>query len=110
MWRLLLLAALLSMVALTTTFAAPFPDVPERHWASSAVQTLKAKGVLEGYPDGLYRGKRAASRYEMAMALSRVVAKLEQMESSLPDFSQFVTKDDLAAVKRMVDENRQYIE
>jgi hypothetical protein len=110
MWRLLLLAALLSMVALTTTFAAPFPDVPENHWASSAVQTLKAKGVLEGYPDGLYRGKRAASRYEMAMALSRVVAKLEQMESSLPDFSQFVTKDDLAAVKRMVDENRQYIE
>jgi hypothetical protein len=110
MWRLLLLAALLSMVALTTTFAAPFPDVPESHWASSAVQTLKAKGVLEGYPDGLYRGKRAASRYEMAMALSRVVAKLEQMESSLPDFSQFVTKDDLAAVKRMVDENRQYIE
>jgi hypothetical protein len=107
---LLLLAALLSMVALTTTFAAPFPDVPESHWASSAVQTLKAKGVLEGYPDGLYRGKRAASRYEMAMALSRVVAKLEQMESSLPDFSQFVTKDDLAAVKRMVDENRQYIE
>jgi hypothetical protein len=98
------------MVALTTTFAAPFPDVPENHWASSAVQTLKAKGVLEGYPDGLYRGKRAASRYEMAMALSRVVAKLEQMESSLPDFSQFVTKDDLAAVKRMVDENRQYIE
>ncbi|MGC8815953.1 MAG: S-layer homology domain-containing protein [bacterium] len=110
MWRLLLLAALLSMVALTTTFAAPFPDVPENHWASSAVQTLKAKGVLEGYPDGLYRGKRAASRYEMAMALSRVVAKLEQLESSLPDFSQFVTKDDLAAVKRMVDENRQYIE
>jgi hypothetical protein len=110
MWRLLLLAALLSMVALTTTFAAPFPDVPESHWASSAVQTLKAKGVLEGYPDGLYRGKRAASRYEMAMALSRVVAKLEQLESSLPDFSQFVTKDDLAAVKRMVDENRQYIE
>lgn len=110
MWRLLLLAALLSMVALTTTFAAPFPDVPENHWASSAVQTLKAKGVLEGYPDGLYRGKRAASRYEMAMALSRVIAKLEQMESSLPDFSQFVTKDDLAAVKRMVDENRQYIE
>ena len=110
MWRLLLLAALLSMVALTTTFAAPFPDVPETHWASSAVQTLKAKGVLEGYPDGLYRGKRAASRYEMAMALSRVVAKLEQLESSLPDFSQFVTKDDLAAVKRMVDENRQYIE
>jgi hypothetical protein len=110
MWRLLLLAALLSMVALTTTFAAPFPDVPESHWASSAVQTLKAKGVLEGYPDGLYRGKRAASRYEMAMALSRVVAKLEQLESSLPDFNQFVTKDDLAAVKRMVDENRQYIE
>lgn len=110
MWRIVLLAALLTMLSMGITKAAPFPDVPDTHWASTAVQQLKAKGILEGYPDGLYRGKRAASRYEMAMVASRIVAKLEQLEASLPDFSQFATKEELAGVKRMVDQNRQYIE
>lgn len=110
MWRIVLLAAMLTMLSVGVTKAAPFPDVPDTHWASSAVQQLKAKGVLEGYPDGLYRGKRAASRYEMAMVASRIVAKLEQLEASLPDFSQFATKEELAAVKRMVDLNSQKIE
>jgi len=110
MWRIVLLAALLTMLSVGISKAAPFPDVPDTHWASSAVQQLKAKGVLEGYPDGLYRGKRAASRYEMAMVASRIVAKLEQLEASLPDFSQFATKEELAAVKRMVDLNSQKIE
>lgn len=32
----------------------PFPDVPPTHWASRAVQTLQAKGLLLGYPDGKY--------------------------------------------------------
>ncbi|MCX7972214.1 MAG: S-layer homology domain-containing protein, partial [bacterium] len=99
MWRMLLLAVLLTMMSVGLVKAAPFPDVPDTHWASSAVQQLKAKGILEGYPDGLYRGKRAASRYEMAMVASRIVAKLEQLEASLPDFNQFATKEELAAVK-----------
>lgn len=110
MWRIVLLAALLTMLSVGVSKAAPFPDVPGTHWASSAVQQLKAKGILEGYPDGLYRGKRAASRYELAMVASRIVAKLEQMEASLPDFNQFATKEELAAVKRMVDLNSQKIE
>ncbi|MEN3014511.1 MAG: S-layer homology domain-containing protein, partial [bacterium] len=42
------------MLSVGIVKAAPFPDVPDTHWASSAVQQLKAKGILEGYPDGLY--------------------------------------------------------
>ncbi len=33
-----------------------FPDVPPNHWASKATAELKEKGLLKGYPDGLFRG------------------------------------------------------
>lgn len=33
-----------------------FPDVPPTHWASKATRALKDKGLLKGYPDGLFRG------------------------------------------------------
>ena len=39
-----------------------FPDVPENHWAYEALAKLKTDGLLVGYPDGLFRGNRPASR------------------------------------------------
>ncbi len=107
MRRLFGLLAILALLALTVrVFAAPFPDLPRDHWAYDAVAKLANKGILEGYPDGLYRGDRAASRYEMAMALARTVAKIEDLANSLPDFSIFVTKDDLEVLRRLMYEFR----
>lgn len=34
-----------------------FPDVPPNHWASKATRAFKDKGLLKGYPDGLFRGR-----------------------------------------------------
>ncbi len=28
----------------------PFPDVPKTHWAFNAVESLREKGILRGYP------------------------------------------------------------
>lgn len=28
----------------------PFPDVPKDHWAASAVETLRRRGIVKGYP------------------------------------------------------------
>ncbi len=28
----------------------PFPDVPKDHWAAAAVETLRQKGIVVGYP------------------------------------------------------------
>ena len=36
----------------------PFRDVPADHWAAKAVGDLRALGLLDGYPDGLYRKTR----------------------------------------------------
>lgn len=50
----------------------PFKDVPMTHWAYQAVENLRLKGILRGYPDANYRGKRTITRYEMAAALNRI--------------------------------------
>jgi hypothetical protein len=69
------LAALL--VAPAAVRATPFADVPANHWAYQAIETLAADGLVDGYPDGAFKGDRPLSRYEMAAIVARVVAKLE---------------------------------
>ena len=54
-------------------FAQEFPDVPTDHWAYPAVQELAEAGIIQGYPDGTYGGKRAMTRYEFAEALAKAI-------------------------------------
>ncbi len=74
------LALVLLMVAALTipALANPFVDVPLTHWAYDAVQTLAAKGVVIGYPDGTFGGQRTLTRYEFAEATARLLAYVEQ--------------------------------
>ncbi len=53
--------------------ANPAETVPFDHWAYDAVQRLVDEGVIIGYPDGTFRGNRAMTRYEFAMAISRLL-------------------------------------
>jgi len=90
-----------------TVFADPFSDVPSDHWACDSVQMLEEKGLVEGYPDGLFKGDRPMTRYEMAMVVARVMAKLEQLEASIPespDLSIYATKEDLEVLNRLIKE------
>lgn len=66
-----LLVAGVSLMVSAPSFAAAFADVPFDHWSYQAVEQLAQAGVLEGYPDGLYRGPQSMTRYEFAVALSR---------------------------------------
>src|SRR2546427_10550338 len=50
-----------------------FIDVPTTHWAYQAVESLRQMGILIGYPDGNFRGKRTVTRYEAAEAFDRTV-------------------------------------
>src|SRR5262249_56399943 len=52
---------------------AKFQDVDPSHWAYEAVESLRSKGIVIGYPDGWYRGKRTMTRYEFAVALDRAL-------------------------------------
>ncbi len=74
-----------SLSVLAISMAAPsqaqnaklFQDVPQSHWAYDAVTDLQNRGILLGYPDGYFRGKRPLTRYEFAVALQRALAKVQ---------------------------------
>ncbi len=50
-----------------------FPDVPENHWAYDYVKKLADRGLLEGYPDGEFKGSRTLTRYEFATIFERAL-------------------------------------
>ena len=73
------LTGLAALALVAPSQAAPlFPDVSTDHWAADAVRSLAARGMLEGYPDGTFKGDRAASRWEVAIIVARFLAKMEQ--------------------------------
>jgi len=73
-------AFMLLALALTPAIAAqPFSDVPQDHWAYNAVEKLASAGLMEGYPDGAYKGKSTMTRYEFAVAIARLMDRVEQL-------------------------------
>ncbi|WP_432643102.1 YadA-like family protein [Acidaminococcus sp.] len=50
-----------------------FPDVPKNHWAYDYVTRLARAGMLEGYPDGEFKGDRMMTRYEFATVIYRAI-------------------------------------
>jgi hypothetical protein len=70
----LLLAVVLLLAVSAPVFAqGAFSDVPSGHWAYQAVDTLSKAGLIEGYPDGTFKGDRQMTRYEFAMAIARMM-------------------------------------
>ncbi|MDU1056544.1 S-layer homology domain-containing protein [Negativicoccus succinicivorans] len=67
----------------TTAFAAPnpFSDVTPNDWAYQAVSQLAAEGVVEGYPDGTFKGQQNMTRYEMAQMVARALVKQDQLNA-----------------------------
>lgn len=63
----LALAASLTVPAL----AAGFSDVPDSHYAASAIADCAAKGIVSGYDDGTFRPSAAVTRAQFAVMLSR---------------------------------------
>ncbi len=56
---------------------AEFPDVPEGHWASDAIDLAVASGIIVGFPDGTYRGSQNLTRYEEAVIIARMINLFE---------------------------------
>jgi hypothetical protein len=77
--------------------ATPLADVPSSHWAYAAIQTLAADGLIDGYPDGSFKGDRPLTRYEMAAIVARVIAKIEA------DGAATASKTDLDVLQKLID-------
>src|SRR3984957_6863806 len=90
--------ACIALVVLPARVAAtPLADVPSSHWAYAAIQTLAADGLIDGYPDGSFKGDRPLTRYEMAAIVARVIAKIEA------DGAATASKTDLDVLQKLID-------
>ena len=82
MKKILALAAVAVLTAGVSAYAAnPFSDVTADDWAYQAVSDLSAQGVVEGYPDGTFKGERNMTRYELAQIVARLMAKEDQLNA-----------------------------
>jgi len=92
------LTAALAMPAWHASLATPFSDVPANHWAYQYIQSLAADGVIDGYPDGKFKGDRPLTRYEMAVVVARVIAKLQENQGP-----KAASKEDLDKLQKLID-------
>lgn len=64
----------------TAFAAAPFPDVPAKHWAYDAVGKLVQAGLIEGYDDNTFKGDRPMSRYEFALLTAKAMSRFDKAD------------------------------
>ena len=82
MKKILALAAAAALAGGVSVLAAnPFSDVTPDDWAYQAVSDLSDQGVVEGYPDGTFKGERNMTRYELAQIIARLMAKEDQLNA-----------------------------
>lgn len=65
--------ALVGMEAIAPDTTTMFPDVPENHWAYEAVEMMAKTGLVQGYPDGEFKGDRTMTRYEFAQIVYNAI-------------------------------------
>ena len=82
MKKILAIAAAAALTVGVSAYAAnPFSDVSPDDWAYQAVSDLSDQGVVEGYPDGTFKGERNMTRYELAQVIARLMAREDQLNA-----------------------------
>ena len=59
----------------------PFSDVDTDSWAYQAISSLSDQNIVEGYPDGTFRGNKHLTRYELAQVVARLMAKSDRLSA-----------------------------
>jgi porin len=73
-------------------------DVQPTDWAYEALKNLvETYGVIQGYPNGTFKGNRAMTRYEFAAALNAALERITQLVNE----GNAVTKDDLMTLQKL---------
>lgn len=94
---------LLALALVCPSWGAPLNEPGDRQ-AVEAVKLLQEWGLIEGYPDGSFRGERAMSRYEVAILIARALARLETQHAEL------ASRSELAELHRLAEAFRSELE
>ncbi|MCD6160594.1 MAG: S-layer homology domain-containing protein [Kosmotoga sp.] len=87
------LAFLLALVVFAAVaFGVAYTDVSEDHWAYDAVMKATSAGLLQGFPDGTYRGDEAVTRYQLAEAIAKLLDYSESSDAKLQELVFALTK------------------
>ena len=71
-----------AVLGVTTAFAAnPFSDVTPDSWAYQAVSQLAQSGIVNGYPDGTFKGQHNITRFEMAQMVAKAMARQDRVDA-----------------------------
>ena len=71
-----------AVLGVTSAFAAnPFADVTPQDWAYQAVAQLASQGIVNGYPDGTFKGQNNITRYEMAQMVAKALVRQDRVDA-----------------------------
>lgn len=103
-----IIAVVMAFALALPVMANPFADVPENHWAYEAVKQLAASGLVEGFPDGTFKGTEGMTRYQMAMVVARMLSDLDaQIRDAIQQAKDEATIQDAQQreeIKKAIDE------
>ncbi len=100
MKRYTIFAVAALLLSSAVSMAAPFSDVPASHWSYDSIDKLASRGILQGYPDGKFKGNKGLTRFDLAMVTAKMLASVEQMmESGIG--TNLVTKADLQVLEKL---------
>ena len=71
-----------AVLGVTSAFAAnPFADVTPQDWAYQAVAQLASQGIVNGYPDGTFKGQNNITRFEMAQMVAKALVRQDRVDA-----------------------------
>ncbi|MBI4859510.1 MAG: S-layer homology domain-containing protein [Candidatus Riflebacteria bacterium] len=103
---LALLFALPGELSAQAAGANPFRDVPRDHWAYDAIDKMVREGIMEGHPDGTFKGRKVVSRYDMAKTVAKLLARVTQIQAS----GSTLTPDNMLRIDRLTQEFKSELE
>ena len=80
----------------TFAYADIFSDVSPNHWAYEAVSEMAEKGIVQGFPNGTFKGNEPVTRYQLAMVTAKMLANVEQLGGTGN-----VSKNDLQTLEKL---------
>ncbi|WP_166482544.1 iron uptake porin [Scytonema sp. UIC 10036] len=85
------------------TSVSQLEDVQPTDWAFQSLQSLVERyGCIAGYPENVYRGNRALTRYEFAAGLNACLKRVNELIATAT--SDLARTEDLVTIKRLQEE------